>query len=68
MANPDQPRVLSGAERVHVLGEAAYVVCRELVAGSPLAATNVFTLEDGRWLLVHHHASPIELLGAFDLL
>lgn len=66
MANPDQARVLSGAEQVHVLGEVAYVVCRELVEGVPLAATNVFALEDGRWLLVHHHASPI-VLGSFDL-
>ena len=67
MANPDQARVLSGAEQVHVLGDVAYVVCRELVDGAPLAATNVFALEEGRWVLVHHHASAIVLLPSFDL-
>ena len=67
MANPDQARVLSGAEQVHVLGELAYVVCRELVEGAPLAATNVFAREDGRWRLVHHHASAIVMLPSFEL-
>lgn len=61
IANPEQPRVQSGGERVYLLGEVAYVICRELVAGAPLAATNVFVHEDGDWRLAHHHSSPVAL-------
>jgi len=68
MANPDQARVLSGAEQVHVVGDVAYVVCRELVEGAPLAATNVFAREGGEWRLVHHHSSAIAILPPFDFL
>jgi hypothetical protein len=35
------------------------VICRELVAGSPLVATNVFVLEDEGWKLVHHQSGPV---------
>jgi len=43
----------------HVLGHTAYVVCREQVGESLLAATNFFVLEDGDWKLVHHQATPV---------
>ena len=59
LANPSQPRIVGGGARALVLGDTAIVVCRELVAGSPLIATNVFAREDGRWRLVHHHAGPV---------
>lgn len=61
LGNPEQPRVLSGGEQVHVQGEVALVVCRELVAGAPLAATNVFVRESEGWRMVHHHSSPIAM-------
>ncbi len=61
LANPAQARVVAGGEYVSVLGEVAVVACRELVGGSPVVATNVFVLEDGRWRLVHHHGSLVEL-------
>jgi len=35
------------------------VICRELVGGSPLAATNVFVREDGAWRLLHHQSGPV---------
>jgi hypothetical protein len=35
------------------------VVCRELVGGSALVATNLFVLEGGRWRLFHHHSGPV---------
>jgi ketosteroid isomerase-like protein len=63
LANPRQPKLVAGAAEAIVIGDVAVVICRELVAGSPLAATNVFTLEDGGWRMVHHHASPVALLG-----
>ncbi len=59
LANPGQPRIQSGGERVYLLGDVAYVICRELVSGAPLAATNVFVREDGGWRIAHHHSSPV---------
>lgn len=59
MANPEQPKVFTGAAQAFVRGELAFVVCRELVSGTPLSATNVFVLEDGDWRLAHHHSSTV---------
>ena len=59
LANPDQPRITAGAAVVTIVGDVAVVVCRELVAGVPLVATNLFVREDGAWKLCHHHASPV---------
>lgn len=57
---PEEPRVT-------VLGPTAIVTCREKIStvtldGSTVSAaeaTNVFERRDGRWHLIHHHASPI---------
>src|SRR5262249_19469141 len=43
----------------YVLGESAYVVCGEVVAGSELVATSLFVHEDGAWRLVFHQAGPV---------
>ena len=57
------PRIRPEEPRAHVLGDTAFVVCREQLAsrGRPgsatLVATNVFTREDGSWRIVHHHAA-----------
>jgi len=59
LSNPAQPRIVSGHAAVIFLGEVAVVLCRELVAGSPLAATNLFVHEDGAWKLAHHHSGPV---------
>jgi hypothetical protein len=59
LANPDQPRVVAGGATATVVDGVAIVVCRELVGGSPLAATNVFVRQDGRWRLLHHQAGPV---------
>ena len=49
------------APRAHVVGEVAFVTCLEANGKHPahLAATNVFVLEQGRWLMIHHHAGPL---------
>jgi ketosteroid isomerase-like protein len=44
--------------RVHRAGDAAFVICGELVPGGVLISTNVFVQEQGAWRLVHHHAAP----------
>lgn len=54
---------------VKVLEEMGWVVCTENISSylgqevrSGLAqATNLFVHRNGRWLMVHHHASPIPL-------
>jgi len=64
LANPEQPRIVAGGATAQLLGETAVVICRELVSGNPLAATNVFIREEGRWRLVHHHSGPVYALGS----
>ncbi|MFQ5599917.1 MAG: YybH family protein [Candidatus Krumholzibacteriia bacterium] len=52
---------------VFVLGTMAVVSCREKISSftlegsvvSAAEATNIFEKKDGRWLLIHHHASPV---------
>jgi hypothetical protein len=62
LGNPDQARIVVGGAEVTLLEGVALVVCRELVAGSPLAATNVFVIEDGAWKLLHHQSGPVAAL------
>jgi ketosteroid isomerase-like protein len=56
LTNPEAPKITCHQPLVFVLGAAAYVLCYEKVAGSVLAATNVFTREADGWRLVHHDA------------
>jgi ketosteroid isomerase-like protein len=62
LGNPQQPKIVAGGASVRVFGHTAIVICREFVGGSPLAATNIFVREGGRWLLVHHQSSPVAQL------
>ena len=63
MAMRFAPHVL----HVAVRGDAAWVVCVETITSrqggseqtSQVLATNVFERMEGRWLLVHHHGSPV---------
>lgn len=58
-ANPRGPVVRASRATAHVLGDTAFVICFETVGGTRLVATNLFVLEDGEWLIVHHHAGPV---------
>ena len=53
------PQVSCSLAQAHLLGEAAFVTCHEVLPGGLLAATNLFVREGGRWRMVHHQASPI---------
>jgi ketosteroid isomerase-like protein len=59
LENPNQARVVTGGASVVFLDDVAIVICRELVAGSPLIATNIFINEDGDWKIVHHQSGPV---------
>jgi len=59
LTNPGQPRIVTGGATASVHGALAIVICRELVGGSPLVATNVFILEGESWKLLHHHSGPV---------
>jgi hypothetical protein len=61
LSNPAQARVVSGGASVTLFGQVAVVVCREFVAGSPLAATNIFVREEDAWRIAHHHSSPVAI-------
>ena len=63
LTNPHQPKIVTGGAVATVVGEVAVVVCRELVAGSPLAATNIFVLEKNQWKMIHHQSGPVSLVG-----
>jgi ketosteroid isomerase-like protein len=64
LSNPEQPRIVAGGAQVALLGDIAIVICRELVSGNPLAATNIFVREDVKWRLAHHHSGPVYALGS----
>ena len=53
LENPDQGRIVFAAENPRIEGDAA------VVAGVPIAATNVFLRAGGRWRMIHHHGSPV---------
>ncbi len=63
LSNPSQPKIVSGGAAVTMLGDVALVACRELVAGSPLIATNIFRVEGGVWRLIHHHSGPVATMN-----
>lgn len=53
------PSIRCEQPQAYLAGEAAWVICAEVVPGGSLAATNVFVRERGKWRLVHHHSSPL---------
>jgi len=61
LTHPDAPQLGCSDVEVYLLGTSAFVTCLEAANEGPprLIATNVYTLEDGRWRMVHHHAAPL---------
>jgi ketosteroid isomerase-like protein len=59
LGNAGAPRIRCSRASVHVMGDAAFVVCEEMVESSRLVATNMFVREGQSWKIVHHQASPI---------
>lgn len=59
LSSPTSPSIRCIRATAHVLEDAAFVVCYELIPGTRLAATNVYAREDGAWRMVHHQAGPV---------
>ncbi len=56
----EPPAISCTSASAHVLGDSAYVVCRERIPGGPpVVATNVFVREGGTWMLCHHQAGTV---------
>jgi len=59
ISNPEQPRIVTGGATVSFFGDLAVVISRELVAGSPLVATNIFIQQSESWRMLHHQSGPV---------
>ena len=59
LSNPEQPRIVTGGATVSFFGDVAVVISRELVAGSPLVATNIFIQDGESWRMLHHQSGPV---------
>jgi len=54
LSSENSPDIQSQNAVAHLFNDTAYVVCHEIVGTHALLATNVFTLDSGRWHMVHH--------------
>lgn len=59
LGNPAAPQIRYHDPEAFLLGDAAFVICGEMVFGTRLVATNTFVREDGAWRMVHHQASQV---------
>lgn len=59
LGQPQVPQIRCEDVSVHVVGDAAFVVCEEVLREGRLVATNVFVREEGDWRLLHHQAGPM---------
>jgi ketosteroid isomerase-like protein len=59
LEGPSPPEIKLSRAAAYVIGETAFVTCIETLSGTRLIATNIFTLEQDAWKLVHHQAGPV---------
>ena len=72
LMNPDQGVIVFAADDARLIGDIGIVAGREVVAGIPIVATNIFQRSEsadivdnadpppgGVWLMIHHHGSPV---------
>jgi hypothetical protein len=58
LSSDNAPKINCRKPDAFVVGEVAFVICYEEIAGDFLVATNIFRRERGRWLMIHHQAGP----------
>ena len=56
---PQRPAIQCVDPQAIAFHESGMVICREVLPGGALAATNVFVREGGVWRIVHHQAGPL---------
>ena len=61
LCQPSAPDIRCKDAQAYVIGDAAYVICTEVIEDSLLAATNILVRESGGWRFVHHQAGPLAL-------
>lgn len=59
LENSGGSQIRCSEPKAYILGNAAYVVCKEVFPEGWLIATNIFVLEEGAWRMVHHQAGPV---------
>jgi len=58
LESPNAPQIHCEEASVRFLGDAAIVLCIEMIDGRALVATNVFVREKGSWRMALHQATP----------
>jgi hypothetical protein len=58
LESADTPPIRCQDESVRFVGEAAVVLCTEMIGERALVATNIFVREGGAWRMALHHATP----------
>ena len=58
LESTDTPPIRCHDESVRFVGEAAIVLCTEMIGERALVATNLFVREAGKWRIALHHATP----------
>lgn len=58
LQGPQAPQIRCQSPQAVVLGDAAFVICYEIIGRAALVATNLFAREAGAWRVVHHQATP----------
>lgn len=58
LANPSSPDVRCVGAEAHIVKDAAYVLCYELLPQGALVATNIFIRDGNAWRMIHHQSGP----------
>jgi hypothetical protein len=59
LSAPQRPAIQCMDPQAIAFDRAGMVICREVLAGGLLIATNIFVTEQGIWRMVHHQAGPL---------